>query len=355
MKNILSSKTISIYYLLTLVLLISGCSKKDSEINAGRQVIKITVQPVESRLISYRINASSILQAKQSAQLSFLQGGYLEAVYYDMGDHVNENDTLACLDTRALKSNLVQAEAMLEKAKRDLERAEELHSQNVLPVEGLQNAQTAFENAKAMQQSAQYALDHGYIIAPFSGSISARYQDAGQVVGPGVPVYGMVNKDKFEITAGIAENEIKYIVAGDPVKIFLSSDKSSEVKGAVKALPASGEITKGILPLKIECGNPGEWLPGMAVEMEITAGKKSRETVIPAIAVRVDSDGEAYCYKYRPEPGDVLKTPIQLGKPVDEGIIVNSGIEPGDLVVCGGVDRVRDGDRVELEDEGTDR
>ena len=53
--------------------------------------------------------------------------------------------------------------------------------------------------------------------------------------------------------------------------------------------------------------------------------------------------------------GDVLKTPIQIGKPVNEGIIVNSGIVAGDLVVCGGVDRVRDGDLVELADEGVDQ
>ena len=332
-----------------------GCGRNDNNgAELKKSPVKVTLKRVEMRSLQWKIHASATLEAKRSAALAFLQGGYLTSAGHEMGDAVDEGDTLAMLDTRALKADVARAEAAVKKARRDYRRAKELYETEVIPKDSFDDAETGLISAEAVLEAAKFALDHGFIIAPFKGKIAGRFMEPGQIAPPGAPVYRLIDSETLEMTVGVAEREIIFIRVGDLVEINPLAIPGITVRGRVTALPPSGELSGGLLPVKVECRNPGNWLPGLAVRTVIAAGAPGNALTIPGEAVRVSSEGEAFCYKYRSEKGDVLKTPIQVKRPVNGVMIVNAGVDEGDLVVCGGIDRIRDGDRVTPVDALTD-
>ncbi|NQS97823.1 MAG: efflux RND transporter periplasmic adaptor subunit [candidate division Zixibacteria bacterium] len=337
---------ITLALLSTCFILIAGCGSEDNIEPPPPEPAKITVGKVEIQNLTRKIEAPAAIQAKHRAALSFLQGGYVESADYQMGDEVHKGDTLATLDNRALQAEFDRAQAACFKAKRDCDRAKSLHQSGSLPMEKFNDAQTGLALAEAALNAAQFALDHGIITAPFDGSVTERFIEAGQIVPPGAPVYQLVNADTLQMTVGVPERYIAAIRIGDPAEIALLTQPERIIPGEVTALPSSGDFYKGIMPVEVECVNSPGWLPGMAVKVKIFAGEPEAILTIPPEAVKITSDGEASCYRFRPHKGDVIKTTIYLGKPVEDKLEILSGIEKGALVVCGGIDRVRDGDLV---------
>lgn len=337
--------------LLTLVLLISiilsGCNKAP-ETAAVKAPVKVTLSEIKEVSLTKEIASSALLEAHKSVILSFLQGGYLLNADYDMGDIVNKGDTLASLDTEALKADFLRAEAGLEKAERDYKRALQLFRSEVIPEYQYKDAETGMKTAEAVYQAAKFVLEHGYITAPFSGRITERLAEAGQIAGPGTPIYHLVDDRILELTLGISERDIGLIKKGDSVFINLIAKPSETAKGKITGRPSAGLMTKGVIPVKAQCANPGGWLPGMAVKAVIKAGKADTVTAIPAESVQVSSDGQAYCFRYQAETGQAVKTMIDIGGVIDGLVIVEDGIGIGELVVLQGINRMRDGGQVEV-------
>ena len=335
---------------LTLITVISllnlNCGNDNNIEPPAPKPAQITIGKVEILHLTRQIEAPAALQAKHRAVLSFLQGGYVKSAGCQMGDDVQKGDILAALDNRALQAEFARAQAAYDKAQRDYDRTQALHKSGSLPVEKFNDAETGLALAEAALNAAQFALDHGIITAPFDGSITERFIEAGQIVPPGAPVYQLVNADTLQMTVGLPERYIATIRIGDPAEIALLIQPERKIPGEVTALPSSGDFYKGIMPVEVECVNSHGWLPGMAVKVKIFAGEPEAILTIPPEAVKITSDGEACCYRFRPHKGDVIKTTIYLGKPVEDKLEILSGIEQGALVVCGGIDRVRDGDLV---------
>ena len=338
------SKYYSLLFLLALTILVS-CAQKTPETKPPEPEI-VGVERVRLMPVSTVIEVPGTLEARHSAMLAFLQGGYLQTAAYDLGDPVQKSDTLASLDTRALEADFMLAQAGLEKARRDFQRAQNLLDGESIAQSAYDDARTGLQSAEAVYQTASFALEHGHIIAPFSGKIAARLFEPGQIIPPGTPVYQLVDARKLKMTVGVAAKYVSLVDKYAQAYITLPNSDMIPMPAKITGLPAAGNLLDGVVPVKIECANPHGWLPGITVWVEIRTQSRSEKLMIPAKALRVTSEGETFCYRYRPDSQDVVKTPVQAGSPSEQGIEIFSGLANGDLVVTEGVERVRDGDKV---------
>lgn len=343
------SKYYSLLSLLTLAVLLS-CAQKTPETKSP-QPETVAVEPVRLMPVSTVIEVPATLEAKNSALLSFLQGGYLQTAAYDIGDKVQKGDTLASLDTRALEADFMRAQAGLEKARRDFQRAQNLLDGESIAKSSYDDAKTGMQLAEAAFQAASFAYEHGRILAPFSGKIAARLYEPGQIIPPGTPVYQIVDARQLKMTVGIAAKFASLVDEYAQAYITLPNSDMIPMPAKITGLPAAGNLLEGIVPVKIECPNPNHWLPGITVRVKIVTQARTEKLMIPAKALRVTSEGETFCYRYRPDTQDVVKTPVQAGSPNEQGIEIFSGLKSGDQVVTEGVERVRDGEVVVLYDE----
>ena len=338
--------------LLSLICILFGlaavsCSQKTPEIEEPGPEI-VGVETVRLIPVSTTIEVPGTLEAGHSAMLSFLQGGYLLTAAYDIGGTVQKGDTLASLDTRALEADYLRAQAALRKARRDYNRAQNLLKGESIAQSSYDDAKTAQQSAEAAFMAAAFALEHGRIIAPFSGKIAARLFEPGQVIPPGTPVYQLVNAHQLKMTVGVAAKYVDLIDEHAQAYITLPNSEMPPMPAKITGLPAAGNLLDGVVPLKIECPNPHKWLPGISVRVKIMTQAQTGKLIMPPAALRVTSEGETYCYRYRPEHRDVIKIPLQVGSPFEQGIEIFSGLKEGDQVVTDGVERVRDGDQVIL-------
>jgi len=149
------------------------------------------------------LNVSS-LAADLSGQVDWAQrsvlgvpgSGRINQVLVVVGQQVKKNQLLLTLDSRGVDAQLAAAQAqvkqtsaLLAEAKRELQRAEELHAQTLIAIHELElvklalaKAQAAVEQAKAQQRIAQLNREDTQLTAPFDGIVLARYVEPGQVI-----------------------------------------------------------------------------------------------------------------------------------------------------------------------------
>ncbi|MFP2924704.1 efflux RND transporter periplasmic adaptor subunit, partial [Pyxidicoccus sp. 3LG] len=156
----------------------------------------------------------------------------LTRVSVNVGDTVKRGQALAQLDTsnariaanqaRAAKA---AADAALDGAKTELERARVLAQSGSLPRASLDKAEVGHRQAEAQAaqaaaalDSAQEALRDATLTAPFDGVITSRSRNEGDYVSPGTAIFGLVNTQALEVRAPVPEALVDRVKVGTVVK-----------------------------------------------------------------------------------------------------------------------------------------
>ena len=166
---------------------------------AGRVLLAIGAVAFTTLTFSATALATELkgnLQWYQKAPLTTAVSGVIVAVAVDVGDKVQQGQTLLQLDERLPRAQLKAREALLkaaqnalEEAQRELERTQEMYDQTLLADHDLQLAMIARDAADAeLQQAeakllkAQLAVEYSVLRAPFDGRVVSRQAVVGQSI-----------------------------------------------------------------------------------------------------------------------------------------------------------------------------
>jgi membrane fusion protein (multidrug efflux system) len=295
---------------------------------------------------------------------------------FQQGAEVKAGDLLYRIDPVRFEVELAAAEAALAKAKAvqehaqaQLERVEKLvSSRNASQVQyenALADARKAAADVAARKADvarAKLELDYTYVRAPISGRIGGALVTEGALVGQGEathlatiqqldPIYADFTQSAEELHQLRQDFESGELEQVDPdtakVQLVLSNGTPYPYIGKLlfsdtKVDPSTGQIT-----LRGEFPNPKrELLPGMYVRVHIEQGFDSDALTVPQQAIRRTDTGAAEVYLLR---GDnrVVVQPIEVARVVDNQVIVQSGLKPGDQVVVEGFQKFAAGDIVD--------
>ncbi|AFE10874.1 efflux transporter RND family, MFP subunit [Corallococcus coralloides DSM 2259] len=256
----------------------TGCGGNDKAVvpqaSAAQQVVQkpVGVRAVTpaTQLEASVLKATGSVRSKQSATLSAQASGTLTRVSVDVGDTVKRGQVLAQLDTsnariavnqaRASKS---AADAALDGATAEVERARVLAQSGSLPRASLDKAEVGFRQAQAQAQQAAAALDSAQesvrdaaLTAPFDGVITSRSRNQGDYVSPGTAIFGLVNTQALEVRAPVPESLVDRVSVGAVVKGTLNPS-GAPFEAKVKSLGATideqtrtVEVLAEVLPAK---------------------------------------------------------------------------------------------------------
>ncbi len=181
-------------------------------------VIRVKVAPLtQSRSYSETYSWIGRVEAVQSSSLGFDQTGTLEACRVEEGEWVEKGQLLAQIDPSRLLSQNQQAIAHAEEAKvrlklaeATLKRNEELYRQQIISSQEMDEvrqqrdvANAILVSAEAAVQTTEIRLKEAELRAPFSGTITKRWKDAGAIVTPGSPVFELMSTDDLRVRVGI--------------------------------------------------------------------------------------------------------------------------------------------------------
>jgi RND family efflux transporter MFP subunit len=306
----------------------------------AEELSRLTIAPTSStQYLNLYANVEPINQATIYAQTS----GVVKQINVDVNDMVEKGALLILLDDQQQTASLKEADAMLSQAKanqanaqKQYNRTRKLVAKHSLPQANLDEALAQLDAANAQIQQliaakhrAQEQLSYTRIVAPYSGIVTARHIEVGELAMPGKPLISGFSLTHLRISASIPERNIEQVRQAKTLIV----NKGKE--GALKltdftlfpyADPQSHSFTlRAPLPEAIT-----GFSPGMLIKLSIPLGQ-SEIIWVPEQAVLTHNELNAvYLVDSK---GQVQLQQIRIGQRTADQIQVISGLSAGDQIL----------------------
>lgn len=274
-------------------------------------------------------------------------GGTVVQLAVQRGDRTAQGQVVAlvvdeklALQTKALDAQILGLEAALEKAKVDLDRAQELFSRGSTSKAALEAAQTAFDVAtnalksrNAERSVIEQQVAEGKVLAPAAGRVLTVPVTAGTVVMAGEPV-ATIAEQNFVLRLHVPERHARFLKAGDRVRIDAEDLGASGAQfGSIRLVYP--RIEDGRVIADAEVAGLGDYFVGERIRVWVSAGERS--SVIVPNSFILTRFGIDYA-RVRTGANALADVPVQRGRglprpDMPDGLEILSGLKAGDVLV----------------------
>ncbi len=329
---------------------LAGCSR---DVDAGAlaesaETVKVMVQEINREKRMLPIRTSGRLASKAEIKLSFKIGGLVDQLYADEGQRVRQGTRLARLNLAEIDAQVLQAQSGLDKAQRDLSRAEGLYADSVATLEQVQDARTGMEIAEANLKIAAFNRTHAEIIAPVGGRVLKRTVEAGEVVGPGHPIFLFgADREGWVVRTGLADKDIVKLAVGDSAKLMFDAYPNQVFKGWVTELGDAADPISSTFEVEIAIDDPGGLLKsGFIARVDLYPSNADAFYFLPVEALVEGNREEGMIYVYDEMEGRARKVPVHIAEILDREIAISDSLEGYSKVITEGAGFLRGDEQV---------
>lgn len=331
------------------VLLLSSCGKKKED--AGKSPVNVSVVTVGTAGGDINSEYVGNIVEREGTALSFQVPGNVLTLRADNGDRVSRGQLLATIDPSSLRDAHKLALSTLRQAQDAYRRFEPLHKQGVVSDIRWVEIQTKLEQAQASEQLARTQLSRTSLVAPFSGVVSARTAERGMNVIAGQQIFRLVDISRVDAQVSVPENEVSSIRVGDHARAVVGALGGRVYDAVVTEKGIEANPVSHTYNVKLGISNSDRQLmPGMVCNVRLmksaVAAGGPQDVSIPFNAVKLDTDNRRFVWLA--VGGKARQQYITVGDFTDNGIIVTSGLQPGDRVITDGSQKVSQGMAVKI-------
>jgi len=350
--------------LLTIAVLMCGCGDEPPPPEERLRPVRTMQVSDNNAFLSRTFSGTS--KSSLESRLSFKVSGTLTELPVQIGQRLNEGDTIAALDPTAYRlqvqqaaAALIEAEANNRRASANYERTKGLYANDNASLNDLDAARAQAESAEAVVESANKALEiarlnlsYTTLTAEAECSIASLSVEVNENVQPGQTVALVSCGDTYEVTLNLPESLIGAVDQWTPVTIQFGAIPERYFQGEVSEV-AVASTGAAAFPVVIRVLDRDAALrSGLAADVtfqfDATSGDGGDAFVLPVAAV-VDGTEGTFVFVTEADAngeGVVRRQPVTLGELTQDGIEVTSGLNVGDRVVTAGTSVIRDGQRV---------
>jgi multidrug efflux system membrane fusion protein len=308
---------------------------------------------------------SGEVRGRYESQLAFQVGGKIMRRNVELGSLVKKGDVLFQIDTSdirqgtsATKAQVAAAESQYKLAKDNLGRFREVYDQKLMSKAEFDRYQTMYDAAEAQlrQARAQYSvsanqLNYCNLYADHSGVIAGISAEIGQVVGPGQPVVTLVRDSEKEVEINVPENRLEEMRNSKQLTVKFWALPDRRLTGKVREMAPMADPLSRTYKMRISLLNPSSDLKlGMTATVVATDTGKTGMVDIPLSAIyQTGKTPDVWVVQANRR---VRLRPVKIGEFGDDQVQVLEGLVDGDVVVVAGVHKLREGQKVRLEDDG---
>ncbi len=304
--------------------------------------------------------------AYTDASLFARTDGYLSKWYFDIGSHVSKGQLLAVISTPEVDKQLLQAEADLTTAeanaglaKTNASRYQGLLNDNAVSKQDTdtftsQAASTgsAVRSAQANVQRLQELQSFEKIYAPFTGVITARNVDVGQLInaGAGTQMFRISNIDTLRVYVNVPQIYSQVAVPGSTARLTLSEFPGQTFTGKLVRTSRAIDPSSRTLLVEVDVDNRnGKLMPGAYVEVHMNVQDATVPYIIPVSALIFRTQGLQVGTVVKGPNGDQAKlVHVTLGQDDGSTVQVLDGLDSNSQVIQNPPDSLIDGEPVQV-------
>ena len=352
-------KALHLFTLCGLLSLLVGCGGKPS--SNTQKAVKVKVARVGAVQINGERGYSGTVTEESGVSLSFSTAGTIKAINVAEGQMVSAGQTIAVLDGANQSSTLASSHAVTLQARQSLKQAQDtynrskgLHQSGVISDAKWVQAQTALAEAKEAVRSAE-ALERiskknvgdTRLTAPYAGYISRKQVEVGQNVAPGEMVAELMHIDRVKVKISVPEGEIDKIQKGEEMMVRCDAVGDEPFYGRVAEKGVDADPLSRTYDVKLLLDNPRHrLLPGMICQVYSRFQRGQTSVFVPANVVQLNEDNRYFVWVV--SNGKASKRFINFVADTSQGVRVNGGLQPGDLLIVEGQQKVSEGTVCEI-------
>ncbi|RUO37493.1 efflux RND transporter periplasmic adaptor subunit [Aliidiomarina shirensis] len=346
----------------TAAISLTACSETPSapEDKPLRPVKLITVGSDDSGDIR---SFPAVVEATQTADLTFRVGGELTELPWRPGHEVEQGDLIAALDPTDYRLTAEQARARAELAQAQYDRIEQLAEQNIISRSQFDEAKAELQVAQANLNTAETNLGYTKLHAPFAGVIANLHVELYENIGPQQPIITLQVDDMIDVRIQVPEQlfaQVRRDLSYQP-DITFESLPGQTFKGQIREWDRIADSATNTYRVVFTLPKPeiGNILPGMSASVIIDSSQVMPETnngiTIPIGAVFTPTDemlaeNIRRVWIYQPaeqgSQGTLTARQVTIGAASSSGISILDGLNIGEHVVVAGVHRLEEGQAV---------
>jgi RND family efflux transporter MFP subunit len=369
------------------IAVLTGCGGSEPQPKAasGQPAIPVQTASVSIQQWPDVYEATGTVRARTVTVLSSKLMAYVRQVAVQVGDRVQEGQLLVTLDSQDLDTKVRGAEAAeaevmsaipeadngvafakanLDLAQSTFKRMEELASKKSISNQEfdeasarLKSAQAAYEMARAKRtqldskrsgvqqeiRGASIMRDYTRISAPFSGLVTAKSVEPGNLAAPGAPLLTVEREGAYRLEASVDESRLPFVKTGQTVEVALESLDRRFPAHVSEIVPAVDAASRSYI-VKIDLPNMPNLRSGMFGRALFPMGTRKVVTIPPQSLVERGQLQSVFVM----EGGFAHSRLVTTGQRGQSAVEVLSGVSEGEKVVSPVPSGLTDGARVEV-------
>lgn len=349
-----------------ILLSVTACRKTDDASAATTKPETMLVGPenitvVKAELIKTGPAISGSLMPQHQATIRAEMGGAVLQTYAEAGQPVRKGQALAQIDASvqrdqalSARSAVTTAQSSYENARRDLSRTETLEKAGAIAereVERSRNAllgtQAQLSNARAQLANVQKMLDKASVQSPFTGIVSQRQVNAGDVVSPGGALFTVMDPGSMQLEASLPAAQLSLVRLGMPIEFKVNGYPNRTFTGRITRINPTADPSTLQVKIVAAIPNAGNTLVGGL----FAEGRVATETrTAPTVSLAAVDETGLKPSVVRLRNGRIEKVDVTLGirDAAAETVEITSGIATGDTVLLGAARGISPGTPVKV-------
>ncbi len=343
--------------------------------------VKVALVSVEKRMVQPFETVTGRLQPIKTAQIRFEVAGIMVSRKIEPGTVVDQGAMLMKLDDSDYQDQFQQAAAELVIEQKGVSRDKsllgyaqnnlKLQQQEVLRLEKLvernliaqsqldSTRQRVFDlqaevarleysvatnNARVTMKQAQRDLakrnlERATLSAPFQGVVNEVFLEEGDYVNANDIALTLVDASQFDVQLDVRGEVISSLALGQTVDVGING---LQTKGDVVAIQLDPDVDTNTHQVRVRVPS-AHVQSGMLASVYMPLAVQGQSAVIPISSV-LNQFGKSYVFAY--ETNMIKKIPVQLGRRIDNEVVVLDGIIEGQKIVARDVNSLSDQQRV---------
>jgi membrane fusion protein (multidrug efflux system) len=324
-------------------------AESDTTLVAEANTLKVAVTELKAGVFNHFIEVQGKLDGEENLGVSAKAPGTVDAVYVRMGDKVTKGQILAKLDDKILQQTLKQMTDNLVFVTELYDKQQKLWDQKIGSEVQYLSAKNSRESLENSIKTIQDQIDMMSIVSPINGTVEDVAIKIGQSVGPGLPIFRVVNFSTMKVVADIAEAYSSRVNVGDEVIVRfpdLQKEMIAKISSASKYIGAQNRTFQIEVRMKPEFNN---FKANMIAILKINDYRSENAISLPINLLQNDQEG-SYVFVAVKEAASFIakKRTVKVGQTYNGMIEITDGLKTGDLLISAGQLDLQDGEAIRL-------